>query len=152
MLSQLFPDRLDNSYRGYKLALVILGLLALVRIAIGLASIFNGYLAASSADGIPLDTFPPAATQTILSLFAMLGLSRLLLGLLCILVLIRYRAMVPLMFAVLLVEQLGRQAIVYFLPIPRVGAPPVSVIHLTLLALMVVGLGLSLLTRKSPAE
>ncbi|MEX2326010.1 MAG: hypothetical protein WD553_04370 [Gemmatimonadaceae bacterium] len=148
MLSRLFPRRLDNSYRGYKLALVIFGLVALVRVAIGLGSIFNGYLAASSADGIPLDTFPAAATQTILSLFAMLGLSRLLLGLLCILVLIRYRAMVPLMFAVLLLEQLGRQLIVYFLPIPRVGAPPVSAIHLTILALLILGLALSLLTRK----
>ncbi|MGK2933621.1 MAG: hypothetical protein ACSLFE_00045 [Gemmatimonadaceae bacterium] len=151
MLSRLFPQRMDNDYRGYKIALVIFGLVVAVRIAIGFGSIVNGYGAATGPDGIPLDTFPPAATQTILSLFAMLGLSRLLLSLLCILVLIRYRAMVPLMFAVLLIEQLGRQAIVYFLPIPRVGAPPVSVIHLTLLGLMVVGLGLSLLSRKPSA-
>ena len=151
MLSRLFPSRIDNDYRGYRIALVIFGLVVLVRIAIGFGSIFNGYGAATGPDGIPLDTFPPAASQTIVSLFAMLGLSRLLLGLLCVLVLIRYRAMVPLMFVVLLIEQLGRQLIVTYLPIPRVGAPPVAVIHLTLLALMVVGLGLSLLSRKRPA-
>lgn len=151
MLARFFPATADNSYRGPKLALWILGLVVLVRIAISFGSIVNGYGAASGPDGIPLDSFPAAASQTIISLFAMLGLSRLLLGLLCVLVLIRYRAMVPLMFAVLLIEQVGRQAIVYFLPIPRVGAPPVSMIHLTLLALMVVGLGLSVISRQSPA-
>lgn len=151
MLDQLIPGRVDNGYRGHKLALVIFGLVVLVRIAIGFGSIFNGYGAATGPDGIPLDTFPPAATQTIVSLFAMLGLSRLLLGLLCVLALIRYRAMVPLLFSVLLIEQLGRQLIVTYLPIPRVGAPPVSVVQLTILALLIVGLGLSLLSSKRPA-
>lgn len=151
MVALLLPARADNDYRGPKVALWILGLVVLVRIAIGFGSIVNGYGAATGPDGIPLDTFPSAASQTIVSLFAMLGLSRLLLGLLCVLVLIRYRALVPLMFAVLLIEQLGRQLIVTYLPIPRVGAPPVSAIHLTLLGLMVVGLGLSLLSRKPPA-
>lgn len=147
MLAPLLPARADNDYRGHKLALWILGLVVLVRIAISFGSIINGYDAATGPDGIPLDTFPQAASQTIVSLFAMLGLSRLLLGLLCILVLLRYRSLVPLMFAVLLIEQLGRQLIVTYLPIPRVGAPPVSVIHLTILALLIAGLALSLWSR-----
>lgn len=147
MLSRLFPPRIDNDYRGYRIALVLFGLVVFVRIAIGFGSIFNGYTAATGPDGIPLDTFPPAASQTIVSLFAMLGLSRLLLGLLCVLALIRYRGMVPLLFIVLLAEQLGRQLIVTYLPIPRVGEPPVSVIHWVLLALIVGGLALSLIPR-----
>lgn len=153
MLSQLFPQRIDNTYRGYKLALWLLGLLLLMRIAISLGSIFNGHTAASSADGIPLDTFTPAGAQTVLSLFALLGLSRLMLGLIGILALVRYRAMVPLMFVLLLLETLGRKLILQALPIPRTGAPPASTMNLVLLALMIVGLALSVWPRGSlPAK
>lgn len=147
MLDRLLPVRFDNTYRGSKIALSFFGAVVLVRIAIGFGSIFNGYGAATGPDGIPLATFPDAASQTVVSLFAMLGLSRLLLGLLCVLALIRYRSMVPLLFLVLLIEQLGRQLVMTWLPIPRVGEPPVSMLHWTLLVLIVAGLGLSLLPR-----
>lgn len=141
---RLFPQRADNTYRGYKLALWFFGLLVLVKAGIGLGSIINGYTAASSADGIPLDSFTPAAAQTVLSLFALLGVFQLLICLLCVLVLFRYRALIPLMFALLLLYQLSRQLILHFLPIPRTGAPPGSAINLGLLGVMIVGLALSL--------
>ena len=151
MLERLLPARFDNTYRGSSIALAFFGVIVLVRVLIGFGSIFNGYGAATGPDGIPLDTFPVAASQTIVSLFAMLGLSRLLLGLLCVLALIRYRSMVPLLFVLLLIEQLGRQLIVTYLPIPRVGEPSVSMVHWTLLVLTVAGLGLSLVIRERPA-
>jgi len=63
--------------------------------------------------------------------------------LLCVLVLVRYRAMVPFMFALLLVEHLSRRLILQILPIATTGAPPGYFINLGLLALMLVGLALS---------
>lgn len=147
MLNRIFPERIDNDYRGHKIALWLFGIVILIRIAIALGSIFNGYGAASGADGIPLDSFPTAASQTILSLFGLLGLSRLLLGLLCILAIVRYRSMVPLLFLLLLLEQLSRQAVLYFLPVPRAGDPPVSTINLIILGLLALGLILSLIDR-----
>lgn len=151
MLAPLLPARADNDYRGHKLALWILGVVLLVRIAIAFGSIVNGYGAASGPDGIPLDSFPAAASQTIVSLFALIGIARLVLGAFIILALIRYRNLVPLMFLLLLLEQLGRQIALYCLPVPRVGDPPVSVINLVLLGLMVAGLALSLWLR-NPAN
>ncbi len=147
MLRQLFPRHVDNTYRGYKLALWFFALLVLIKLAIGLNSIFNGYVVASSADGIPLDTFTAAGAQAVVSLFAVLGLSQLMMCSLCILVLVRYRALIPLMFALLLLEHLSRKLILHFLPIARTGTPPGSVVNLVLLALMVVGLALSLRSR-----
>jgi len=143
-LNRLFPERADHTYRGSKLALWFFALLVLVKTAISLGSIFNGYTAASSADGIPLDSFSPAGAQTVLSLFALLGVSQLVICLVCILVLVRYRALIPLMFALLLLYQLSRQLILRFLPIPRTGTPPGSAINLVLLGVMIVGLALSL--------
>ena len=104
MLNQLFPRQIDNSYRAHKLALWLFGLVVLVKLAISLGSIFNGYEAPSSADGIPLDTFTPSGAQAVVTLFALLGLAHLTICLLCVVVLIRYRAMVPFMYALLLLE------------------------------------------------
>ena len=112
-----------------------------------LSSIFNGYSVATSADGIPLDTFTPAGAQAVISLFAIWGLSHFVICLLCILVLIRYRSMIAFMFALLLLEHLSRKLILHFLPIVRVGTPPGFYVNLVLLALMMVGLALSLRSR-----
>ena len=60
MLRQLLPQRIDNRYRGHRLALWLLAVLVLMKGGIGLGTIFNGHSAAASADGIPLDTFTPA--------------------------------------------------------------------------------------------
>src|SRR4051812_19248839 len=96
MFNPLLPQRVDNTYRGYKLGLWLFGVLMLMKVVISLRSIFSGYSVASSADGIPLDTFTSAGAQTVVSLFALLGLARLVICLMGILVLVRYRALVPL--------------------------------------------------------
>jgi hypothetical protein len=147
MFSQLLPRTIDNTYRGHKLALWLLGLLVFMKVAMSLNSIFNGYSVASSADGIPLDSYPPAAARTIVALFGIWGLGLFMICLLGILALARYRGMVPFMFALFLVEHVSRKLILQFRPIVRTGNPPASAINLALLALMVVGLALSLWSR-----
>jgi hypothetical protein len=144
LTGRLLPQRVDNTYRGYKLALWLFALVVVMKLAMSLNSIFNGYVVASSADGIPLDTFPAAAAQTIVSLFAIWGLAQLMMCLLYILVLARYRSMVPFMLAFLLLEHLSRKLLLQFVPMVRTGTPPGFYINLGLLTLMIVGLALSL--------
>jgi hypothetical protein len=150
VLNRLLPRQVDNTYHGYKLALWLFALVVLVKVAMSLNSIFNGHKVASSADGIPLDTFTPAGAQAVVSLFAAWGLGQLILCLLCIVVLARYRALVPFMFALLLLEHLSRRLIFFVMPIVRTGTPPGLFVNLALLALMVVGLALSLRSHDSP--
>jgi hypothetical protein len=64
-----------------------------------------------------------------------------------IVVLVRYRSMIPFMFALLLVEHLGRKLILRFLPLVRTGTPPGYFVNLALVAVMIVGLALSLRSR-----
>lgn len=149
MFGQLFPQRIDNTYRGHKLALWLLSLVVLMKVGIGLNSILNGYYVASSADGIPLDTFTPAGARAVVSMFAIWGLCQLIFGLLCLLALIRYRALVPFMFALLLLEHLSRKLILLVTPIIKTGTPPGSVVNFVFLAVMIVGLALSLWSRDS---
>ncbi len=147
MFRQLLPQRIDNTYRGHRLGLWLFALVVFLRVTMSLNSVLNGRSVVRSADGIPIDTYAPAAAQTIVSLFALLGFATLVICLLAILVLARYRAMVPLMLALLLLQSLGGRLILWFLPIGRAGTPAGVYVNLALLALMIAGLALSLWTR-----
>ena len=144
MYNQLLPQRLDNSYTGHKAALWLFALVVLMKAAIGIGSIFNGYQAASTADGIPLDTYPAAAAQAVVSLFALLGLLHLIICVICVVVLVRYRTLVAFMLLLLIFEFLGRKLILLVLPITHSDAAPGTFVNLVLLGLMVIGLALSL--------
>ncbi len=144
MLNRLFPPSIDNRYAGHKLALWLLAVIVLVKGAMGANSIFNGYAVATTADGIPLDSFTPAGARAVVAFLALWGLSLLIFSLLGVLALIRYRAMVPLVFLLLLLEHLGRKLIFVAMPIAQAGEPPAFSINLVLMASMLIGLALSL--------
>jgi hypothetical protein len=55
------------------------------------------------------------------------------------------------MLAVLLLEHLCRRLIFFVMPIVRTGTPPGIFVNLALIALMVVGLALSLWSYDSPS-
>ena len=71
----LLPRSADNTYRGHKLALWIFGVVVLMKFGISMGTMLNGRNAAITADGIPLDTYSFPAAQTLVSLFATLGLA-----------------------------------------------------------------------------
>ena len=144
MFNEIFPAQIDNTYRGQKPALWLFAVLLLMKTAMSLNSIFNGYSVAAAADGIPVDTFTPAGAQAVVSLFAIWGLGHLVISLLGVGVLIRYRSLVPFMFTLLLLEHLSRRLISYYLPIVRTGTPPAVYVNLGFLTLMITGLALSL--------
>jgi hypothetical protein len=148
VIAAFLPRTIDNTYRGHKAALWILGLLVLLKLVMSWNSIVNGRSVATRADGLPLDTYSADAAQTIVAMFGMWAVAHLMICLLCILALVRYRAFVPFLFAWLLVEQLGRKLLLQFIPIIRVGAPPSTAVNLALIALMVAGLALSLWERR----
>ena len=147
MLNQVFPRYFDNAYRGHRLALWLFGAILLMKTAIALGTIFNGRTAAQTADGIPLDSFGVAGAAAVVSLFAIWGLAQFVISLIGVLALVRYRAMVPLMLALFLFEHVARRVIFLVRPIPRDGTAPGLYINLALLAVMTVGLALSLQKR-----
>ena len=149
MLNQLLPRQADNTYHGYKLALWLFAVLVFLKVMMSLNTIFNGRYVATSADGIPLNTFTPAGAQAGVSLFAAWGLSQFTICVLCILALARYRALIPFLFALLLLEHMSRRLIFLVMPIVRTGTPPGFFVNLLLLALMIVGMVLSLLSHNS---
>jgi voltage-gated potassium channel Kch len=108
VLNRIFPQQFDNYYGGHKLALWLFALLVLMKLGISLSSIFDTYNVVRSADGIPLDTFTTGGADAVVSVTTLLGLSQFLLASLGVLALIRYRAMIPFMYVLFLVEYLAK--------------------------------------------
>lgn len=151
MLNTFLPRQVDNTYRGHKTALWLFGIVVLLKTVMSVNSIIMGGNVASSADGLPLDSYTPAGAQAVVALFATWGVGHLTLCFLCWLVLVRYRALVPFMFAVLLGEQLLRKLVGTFLPIVTASSPGATV-NLVLLTLMFIGLALSLWDQRRGAH
>ena len=144
MLNRIFPERIDNDYRGHKFALWLLFPLTFLKVAISLVAIFTADGGAQSADGIPLDTFVSGGAEVVITLFALWGLSQLVLGLFYVVALFRYRAMIPLVYIMILVELLGKKGILWVKPIVTTGTTSAISISLVLIVLSIIDLTLSL--------
>ena len=153
MIERLFPAQIGNDYRGPRLALWLLGLFVALRLVMSVNTIFNTRSVATGADGIPLESFGAEGARTVLEMFAMLGVAQGVLACVGLLALVRYRAMVPLAWLLLLVEHAGRRGVA--LAHAASGPGPVApgfYINMALLGLLLAGLVLSLLDTKGGSE
>ena len=136
MLSLLFPRVIDNRFRGQWLGFWLLAPVLFLKIGIAFGSILTPRQA-NKADAIDLTTFSRAALSDQVTSTALLGLLHLCIGLICVLAMIRYRAMVPLIYLWLVFEFLGRRAILGLYPIERTpGTSSGSIINLVLIAML----------------
>jgi hypothetical protein len=148
MLSKIFPQTIDNTLNGQWLGYLLLVPVLLLKIAIAIGSMVIP-AEANSTDGIEMSGYPVTALQEAVASTALLGLLHLSIGLIGVLALIRYRAMIPLIYVWLLFEFAGRRLLLTIYPIERAGdTSTASTINLALLALMVVGFGFSIWPRK----
>ena len=149
MLGRIFPKSFDNTYRGHWLAIWIFAAIVLVKAIQGVNSMVLPRLVATTADGIPLDTFNAAGANAVLALFALLGFYLLVLPLQSVVVLIRYRTMIPFMYLMLLIVQFGGRLVLLAKPVVRTTAMPAGLaVNLVILGLTLAGFILSLLPRK----
>ena len=153
MLSRLFPRQIDNAgYRGHVLAIWLFVPVVLVKLLMGFnVAGLNPFTRSRqiliSADGVPVDSYPPEAATHLVFTFAAWGLALFVLALLSLIVLLRYRAMLPLMILALTIEQVGRKVqSSLMLPPPATASLSIgAMINWGLSAALVLALALSLL-------
>ena len=104
MLKTMFPEQLTHDYRGSPIAKWFFVILTIVTLARSLVHIFAPDGGAQSIATIPLDTFTQNGAAAVVLIFALWGLSQLLMGIIYILVLWRYQALIPFMYLLMLVE------------------------------------------------
>ena len=140
---QIFPKCIDNIYRGNKLAIWLIWPVIIMRAAQGVALIIGGPALLKEADGIPLDTFPIAAANAIFTMFIISATSRILISLIGVIVLMRYRGAFTLFAALLAIDQILRHLVLHYYPIVQIGNPFGPKTGIAFLVLTFAGLALS---------
>jgi hypothetical protein len=155
MLARLFPRQFDNAYAGSRIAAWILGVLLLLKGVMGFNAMVFTRMVAGGVDRIPLDSYGPSGARMVLVFFSLWGLWQLLVSLLGVLVLIRYRAMIPLILLLLTLEQFGRKGLFLLHPDPAAPAAAAAgfstafLINAGFSVALVAALVLSLMRRRS---
>ena len=116
-MKYLLPKTIDNDYKGSKAPLYLFYLVIPYTIIRSLIHLFSPDGGAQSIATIPLHSFTKNASDTIIHLFAEWGLSQLLFGFLYIVVLIKYKSLIPLMYLFLIIEYSTRLFLGFYKPL-----------------------------------
>jgi len=131
MLTRLFPTSFDNNFSGYKFSLWIFYGLTALTLWRSQHHLFAPDGGAESIASIPLSTYSAAASDTIIGVFSLWGLSQLIIGLIYFVACIRYKSLIPLLYLLAALEYLVRYAYVgVFKSIETAGTAPGSIVNL----------------------
>ena len=144
MLENLFPKTVTNKYRGASIAKWVFVALTVLTIGRSLAHIFLPDGGAQSIATIPLDDFTANGAAAIIHISALWGLSQLMFGLLYVIVLWRYQALIPLMWLFILFEYSGRLLLTFAKPFETAGTAPGAIGNIIFIPLALIMLALSL--------
>jgi len=148
-LSLLLPKKIDNNFLGNKVALWCFYLLTAVTLWRSQHHLFSLDGGAQSIATIPLDTYPQGASLTIVGIFALWGLSQLVIGVIYLLACLRYQAIIPLMYLLGIIEYGVRAFYISSLkPVETAGDAPGALINLPFILLFTLMLALSLWRKK----
>ena len=138
-----------NEYRGSPIALWVFALMTLVTVGRSLAHILLPDGGAQSIATIPLDDFTANGAAALIHVFAEWGLSQLMFGLFYVIVLLRYRSLIPLMWLFILLEYSGRLLLGLAKPFELAGTAPGAVGNYVFIPLALIMLLLSLRKREA---
>ena len=150
MLSRIFPKQIDNDYRGYQLAVWLLALLLLMKIfAVVSASGLNPFWTSrdflQGVEKVPLDNFGRSAADAAILLFAWWGFTALILTVLGLIAVVRYRAMIPLIYLLTVLNHIGQQMLTDSSPVVGMLGAHASR-PLIAIAVLLIGFAMSLTT------
>lgn len=124
ILEIILPQKIDNSLKGSKLPFFVFAIYAVISTGRSLIHLLATDGGAGSIAGMDLSV---TGAQGIIFAFALWGSSQLILAMVQIIVVLRYRALVPLMYCLLIIETLLRQLVGYLKPVSFAHTPPGAV-------------------------
>ena len=124
MLDRLLPKVVDNTYSGHVVALYFFFFITLLTVVRSLLHIVLADGGAQSIATIPLDSYTQAGAQTVVFVFALWGLVQLIMGIMYVIVAIRYKALIPLMYVFMLLDWGSRLALGLFKTMETTGTAP----------------------------
>lgn len=116
MLNIVFPRTVTNSYKGHKIVKWFLILLVLKSFVSGSIHMFAPDGGAQTIASIALDEFSHQASGTVITIFALWGMEQFIIGLVGLVVLIRYQSLIPMMWAIYTIEYVMRKLLHFITP------------------------------------
>lgn len=124
MKNRILPRTISNEFKGHKAALWAFYVYTLYTLFRGVMHAFLPDGGAQSIATIPLDTYSVEAVRVIVSIFAQWGLSQLLFALANLIVAIKYKALIPVMYILGIIDMVGRIIIIQLKPFEVAEAAP----------------------------
>ena len=147
MLEKMFPKQLNNDYAGSLIARWVFVLLTAVTLVRSLIHIFSPDGGAQSIVTIPLDSFTSDGAAAVILTFSLWGLSQFLIGIIYIVVLWRYQALIPFMYLLIIIEYSMRIVLGFLKPIETAGTAPGAIGNFIIVPFTAIMLFLSLRKR-----
>ena len=147
MLEKMFPKQLNNDYAGSLIARWVFVLLTAVTLVRSLIHMFSPDGGAQSIATIPLDSFTSDGAAAVVLIFSQWGLSQFLIGIMDLVVLWRYQALIPFMYLLIIIEYTMRIIIGFLKPIETAGTAPGAIGNFIIVPFAVIMLFLSLRKR-----
>ena len=137
-MSTFLPAKADNTIRGMKLPVYVFALIAIISTVRSFIHLLAPDGGAGSIAGMDLSV---TGASGIIFAFALWGSAQLIYAFIQLVVLFRYRSLVPLMYVLLILETLLRVLVGQMKPVTFAHTPPSAIqnyIYLPLAAVMVV--------------
>ncbi|MGB0838425.1 MAG: hypothetical protein ACPGRE_10020 [Flavobacteriaceae bacterium] len=133
MISVL-PRQFDNNYQGRRISLYVFYLITLMTLVRSLIHLLSSDGGAQSIASIPLDQYSEHAANGIITVFSLWGLSQLIMAIFYVIISLKYKSMVPLMYIFLIIEYVGRALIGISKPLYTLETPPGAWLNLIFIA------------------
>lgn len=145
IMKRLFPPQIDNNFPGHWLGLVVFALVIIAKGGQGVQTIIHTRATATGPDAISLAGLNHEQVDGVLQLFAVIGLYALILPAMSLVVLCRWRAMIPFMYLSFVVFYFAGRLLRLLHPIFVDEKTSYGVyVNLGILAVTIMGLCLSL--------
>ncbi|MBE0684410.1 MAG: hypothetical protein IH585_00255 [Anaerolineaceae bacterium] len=136
----ILPKTIDNSIQGSKIPFFVFAIYAILSTVRSCIHIFSADGGTGSIAGMDLTV---SGADGIIFAFALWGSSQLLFAIIQLIVVFRYRALIPLMYLMLVLEILLRQLVGFMKPVTFAHTPPGAIGNRLILPLAIIMLILS---------
>lgn len=148
-MERLFPEQAKNEFKGYKfaeMAFLIFIIFTIVRSLIHLIAPDGG---AGTIATINLDV---EGGDAIVTIFALWGSSQLLMAFVYVIVYLRYKNLIPIMYVLIIIEYSMRIIIGLVKPLETTGIAPGAIGNYVIIPMAIIMLVFSLLSPKDQKE
>ena len=139
--NRILPKQIDDNYTGHILSQYVFIVFTLLTICRSLAHMF---LPDGGSESIASINISAEGGSNIISIFYLWGLSQLIIGIVYLAVILRYKSLIPLMWIIVFFEYLGRFLVGFYKPVVTMETAPGDIGNYIFMPLALIMLYLSL--------